>query len=510
MDTFQQQSFEHNSQHDAGTSSVPAQTQLISAINLLMLGTASGSLLHWLVWDRIGGGLGFFVWSVLSCAAMLWLNRRQPSRWRLELLGWSMVIISAALLAMLRDADQVMLLMFLVMLLSLGMMFYRSRGDLLANATLPRVFNAVFSLPAHILLSTFPALDTVIKSSWQGGSQISAVFRGLLLAAPLLLVFVLLFASADALFNQQLQRIGDLMNVLAPTTLLITMMLIVFATGLLNCSVLRTCQPTDASGNHQTHQLWPGMRVTLGQTETAILMGCLALLFTTFVILQASYLFGGRELIEARSGLTLADYARQGFFELLAVAALTMGVLMALASVQCHQVLFQRLGGILIACVLIMLLSSVYRLNLYVEQFGLTIARVVALTLMLWLGISLLWFAATVLRGNARGFLAGLVISGMACCMVFAAINPAARVAEVNINHSQSSGEQLDINYLHRLGADVVPFLLANETNCRVISELFSRWASTTATPFTSTDWRDWNAARAAARQASQTSLKSC
>lgn len=420
------------------------------------------------------------------------------------------MITSAALLAMLRDADQVMLLMFLVMLLSVGMMFYRSRGDLLANATLPRFLNAAFSLPAHILLSIFPALDTVIKSSWRGGSQISAVVRGLLLAAPLLLVFLLLFASADAVFNQQLQRVGDLMKMLAPTTLLITLMLIVLATRLLNCSALRSFPLTDASGNHQTHQLWPGMRVTLGQTETAVLMGSLALLFTTFVILQASYLFGGRELIEARSGLTLADYARQGFFELLAVAALTMGVLITLASVQCHQGLFRRLGRVLIACVLIMLLSSVYRLNLYIEQFGLTMARVVALTVMLWLGFGLLWFAATVLRGNARGFLAGLLISGMACCMVFASINPAARVAEVNINHSLSSGEQLDINYLHRLGADVVPVLLANQTSCRVTSYLFSRWASPTATPFTSTDWRDWNAARAAAREASQTSLKSC
>lgn len=506
MDMLQQ----HASQHTSEFNPAPDQTQLTSAMNLLMLGTASGMLLHWLVWDRIGGGLGMFVWTVLSCAAMLWLNRHQNKVWRLELLGWSMVMASAALLAMLRDADKVMLLMFLVMLLSLGMMFYRSRGDLLANANLPRVFRTAFSLPTRILLSIFPALDTVIKSTWRGGSQISAVFRGVLLAAPLLFVFVLLFASADAVFNQQLQRIGDLMNALTPTTPLITLILIVLATGLLSCSVMQTAHASDVSVNDQSQQLWPGMRVTLGQTETAILMGSLALLFTTFVMLQTSYLFGGRELLEVRSGLTLADYARRGFFELLVVAALTMGVLMALASVQCHQGLFRRLGAVLIVCVLIMLLSSIYRLNLYVEQFGLTMARVVALTVMLWLGISLLGFAATVLRGNSRGFLAGMVISGMACCIVFAAINPAALVAQVNINHSLRSSEQLDINYLFRLGADVVPLLISSETNCRLITELSSRWASPAATPLTSTDWRDWNAARSAARKATLSSLETC
>lgn len=507
MDTLQQ----HASQHTSEFNPAPVQTQLTSAMNLLMLGTASGMLLHWLVWDRIGGSLGMFVWTVLSCAAMLWLNRHQNKVWRLELLGWSMVINCAALLAMLRDADQVMLLMFLVMLLSLGMMLYRSRGDLLANATLPRVFMTAFSLPARILLSIFPAVDTVIKSTWRGGSQISAVFRGVLLAAPLLFIFVLLFASADAVFNQQLQRIGDLMNALTPTTPLITLILIVLATGLLSCSVMQNRQSVDGSVNHQPQQLWPGMRVTLGQTETAILMGSLALLFTTFVILQTSYLFGGRELIEVRSGLTLADYARRGFFELLMVAVLTTGVLMALASVQCHQGLFRRLGGVLIVCVLIMLLSSIYRLNLYVEQFGLTMARVVALSVMLWLGISLLGFAATVLRGNSRGFLAGMVISGMACCLLLGVINPASTVASININHALSQNSRLDLDYLSRLGADVVPEVLdslseatAPEYFCRVVIGTYSRWYNDAR------DWRDWNAARAAAHQRFMAHLETC
>jgi hypothetical protein len=366
-------------------------------------------------------------------------------------------------------------------------------------------------LPARILLSIFPALDTVIKSTWQGGSQISAVLKGLLLATPLIFVFVLLFASADAVFSQQLDRFADFVGELTPSSPLISLVLIVVATGLINCSVLKMPQSALVTSHHQVHDLWPGMRVRLGQTETAIVMGSLALLFVTFVLLQASYLFGGHELIEARSGLTLADYARRGFFELLAVAALTMGVLIALASVHCHQPLFRRLGGVLIACVMIMLLSSVYRLNLYVEQFGLTMARLVALAVMAWLSISLLWFAATVLRGNARGFLAGLVFIGMACCIVLAALNPAARVAEVNIKHSRSSGMPLDIDYLHSLGADVVPLIIqVYEPNCRMMTERFSRWTSPSDSPFTSTDWRDWNMARAVARNASQSSLKTC
>lgn len=527
--------------HTSAYACAPVPEQQRSAAALLLTGVCSGLLLHWLVWDRIGGSLGMLLWTLCSCAAVLWLNRRQDSAWRRELLVWCLVISTAAGLAVWRDADQVMLLMYLVMFLCLGMVFYRARGNLLANATLPLVATTTLRLPASIVLSIFPALDIVIKSKWQGGSQVSAVIRGLLLAAPLLFIFVMLFASADAVFSQQLDRLADFMGELTPSTPLISAVLIVLATGLLSCSLLQqqpgtavseaslasdtrvtnpgvtnpglaNQSPTNSPASYSAGQmLWPGLRIRLGQAETAIVMGSLALLFLTFVLLQTSYLFGGRELIAARSGLTLADYARRGFFELLTVAVLTMAVLMALASVRCHQILFRRLGAVLIACVMIMLLSAAYRLHLYVDQFGMTMARLVALAVMVWLSFGLLWFAATVLRGNARGFLAGLVISSMACCLLLAAVNPAARVASINIEHARSNNVALDVAYLNQLGADVVPAVMAylNEAGSPGINCIAARrWFA--GRDRASTDWRDWNAARATAASVLQHQQQSC
>ena len=45
--------------------------------------------------------------------------------------------------------------------------------------------------------------------------------------------------------------------------------------------------------------------------------------------MQATYLFGGRDTLEA-SGLTYAEYARRGFFELLAVAMVVGALVLAL------------------------------------------------------------------------------------------------------------------------------------------------------------------------------------
>ena len=488
----------------------PQQTR--QAAHLLLTGVTCGLLMYWLVWDRTGGGLGMLIWTLVCCASVLWLNRHQGATWRRELWCWIAVMCTAATLAVLRDALVIMALMYLVMLLCLGLVFFRARGLTLAGATLPQVALTALRLPARILLSFFPALDTVIKEKWQGGSQLGSILRGLLLATPLVLVFVLLFSSADAVFNQQLQRIATWMGELTPSTPLVMLLLTVVVTGLLSCSLVQ--DDAQAQGLTGGQGLWPGLQLSLCRTETLIIMGSLALLFIAFVVLQTSYLFGGRELIESRSGLTLAGYARRGFFELLAVAALTLAVLMALASAQCYRPVFRRLGAVLIVCVLIMLLSAWHRLHLYIEQFGLTLARLVALTAMLWLATGLLWFAATVLRDNIRGFLAGVVITGMACFIVLAAMNPLAFVAGVNLNHARTHDTALDIGYLARLGADAAPVIVP-ALDCSATRYYFGHWAelNTAALLPQATqqgDWRDWNASRAAAREIVTRQLASC
>lgn len=498
------------------TPPAPEPKQARAALHLLLSGAGSGLLMHWLVWDKTGGGLGMLIWTAVSCMAVCWLNRHQSATWRRELLCWTSLMCAAATLTVLRDALAVTALMYLVMLFCLGLVFFRSRGYTLADATIPSVVLTALRLPARVLLSIFPALDTVVRSKWHAGGQLGDVLRGVLLAAPLLFIFVLLFSSADAVFSQYLNRVGAFMGELTPSTPFVSLFMIVLATGLLSCSLVQTTDRAPALNNAQG--LWPAMTLQLGRTETAIVLGSLALLFVTFVLLQASYLFGGRELIEMRSGLTLAQYARRGFFELLTVAGLTLAVLMAVASTQCHQLLFRRLGAVLIVCVMIILMSALFRLYLYIEQYGLTLARLVALTVMLWVAASLLWFAVTVLRGNARGFLAGMLVTGMSCFVLLAAINPVARVAEVNVRHGQIYGNPpVDIHYLTELGSDAVPVVVPT-LDCSATRFYFGHLAGMrgdpliqrTPHPVQQGDWRDWNASRAAARQIVTDRLARC
>ena len=68
----------------------------------------------------------------------------------------------------------------------------------------------------------------------------------------------------------------------------------------------------------------------LGETERLMVLSAIAGLFTLFLTLQVSYLFGDVARVQG-SGVSYAEWARRGFTELTVVATLCGGVILALA-----------------------------------------------------------------------------------------------------------------------------------------------------------------------------------
>ena len=90
--------------------------------------------------------------------------------------------------------------------------------------------------------------------------------------------------------------------------------------------------------------------VSLGIVEVGVVLGLLDLLFLTFVVIQVRYLFGGAGHVAATAGLTYAEYARHGFFELVTVTALALPLLLLAhwllrAETRAHEVVFKALAG---------------------------------------------------------------------------------------------------------------------------------------------------------------------
>src|SRR5207247_1996593 len=150
--------------------------------------------------------------------------------------------------------------------------------------------------------------------------HLRAVGAGTLLALPLLLVFGGLFASADAVFGNVLAGAFDIdFGAVASHTFLIACGT-TLAGGVLWSALLRAvAQPTGG----------PGRGFSLGIVPVGTALGLLDALFLLFVVIQLRYFFGGTDLIQRTTGLTYAEYARRGFFELVAASALVLPILLA-------------------------------------------------------------------------------------------------------------------------------------------------------------------------------------
>ena len=259
------------------------------------------------------------------------------------------------------------------------------------------------------------------------------------------------------------------------------------------------------------------------------------LLFASFVAVQLRYFFGGDTLVQATAGLSYAEYARRGFFELVVVSALVLPVLLAANALLRRETsraerVYRVLASTLLVLLGVIMYSAFARMRLYQSAYGSSTDRLYATVFIVWLAAVFAWFAATVLRGRGRYFVAGTVVSGWATLLALNIADPAGLVARANIARA-GRGTELDVSYTESLGADAAPalarylvrqplappadwalpldsaavrerFLAAHDrdgftTRCRAARRLLERWG-----PGAAHDWRSGTLGRAAARRA--------
>ena len=210
----------------------------------------------------------------------------------------------------------------------------------------------------------------------------------------------------------------------------------------------------------------PGV-FTLGTIEIVIILGLIDVLFLTFVVIQVPYLFGGMEFIQNTPDFKLADYARRGFGELVAVAALVLPMLLVSHWLLRRETkrlegIFRVLAGIQIALVFVIMASAVQRLVLLTGEagYGMSTVRFYPMVCMLWLAVVFGWFALTVFRGARNNFAWGALWSAIAILGATNLMNPDAFIARTNIELMQH-GREFDASYNADLSADAIPAVLS-------------------------------------------------
>jgi hypothetical protein len=319
--------------------------------------------------------------------------------------------------------------------------------------------------------------------------------RGLLLALPLLLIFGGLLVSADAQFAKLVSDIFEFDLAELAGHLFVAGIVAAICGGYLRSVTV----PSEL----------PDVRVpafTLPAAELNIALGLLDALFAVFIAVQARYLFGGADTVMRSPDMTLSAYARRGFFELAAVAALVVPLLLLTGSLVNRSSArasrtFTVVATLQVLLVLAIEASAFYRMQLYQREFGWTEARLYTTAFMFWLVFLLAWLAATVLRSRFDRFLGGAIVSALVAVVVLHAINPDDLIVRSNVARAREGARPLDAAYATQLSADAVPALLASFDTLapRQRSSVATRWLHDTVD--VRPDWRTWNVSRSRARR---------
>ena len=440
-------------------------------------------------------GLNVGIWTVCFAGALTALVRlaraplHQGRRWMIAPL-----LVFAALFAW-RDSPLLVAANLVAVAAAFSMGALRRTRPRLTSAAISDYCGGFVAAGCSALAGAIPLLMTDIR--WEelvrrGRSQkLAAAARGIAIGIPLVVLFGGLFVAADAVFEH-------LVSAAVPTIDASTVgrVVIVFLIAWVSGGLLRDLLAAREDGRLVSAEALEALKISprLGAVELNVALAILDLLFLAFVVVQFRYLFGGADVVEATAGLTYAEYARHGFFELVTVTALTLPLLLLgewmLGAGERGRRVFRWLAAALLALLAIVIASALQRMRLYMQQYGLTELRLYATGVILWLAVVCGWFAVTVLRGRRHLFAVGALAAGFAATLALNVVDPDALIARTNVTRPV-----VDVGYLAGLSDDAVPTLvrglqrLPAEQRSFLARALLDRAVG-------GRDWRSWNLSR--------------
>jgi len=377
-------------------------------------------------------GVGVVVVGAVTAAGLVLLSAGAPRRSR-----WQRVHAVSALLlvgaAAVRDAP------WLVGL------------DLLAAALLASLaltsgttWRAVLTAAPRLGTSTPRAAAELARGLRAGtavGGPVWPAARGLVLTAVLLVVFVPLLRSADEGFDALLARVPGLAELDLPARLAVAALAAVAMTAAVRAVHAAPLERAVA----------PARRRLRRTSEWLLPLGALDALLAAFLVVQ-----GGPGAV-GTGGATLADQLHAGFYQLLAVTALVLGVVAASVRWTPMTPGVRAALGVLCLLTLAVAASAVSRLLAYTGAYGLTRLRIgVGVVTLSLAAVLVVVLVAGCRRGPQRWVPHTVVLVATVAALGLTAADPDAAIARSAL----ARGDGADVAYLSTLSADAVPVLV--------------------------------------------------
>lgn len=290
---------------------------------------------------------------------------------------------------------------------------------------------------------------------------------GALVTVPLLIIVSMLLSQADMVFRKLTADFLDF-DFIHLDQMIVRVLLGLLAAPFLFSLLYALGRPKSLPEGKAAKEL------KLDSVVATMALGGLDVLYLFFVGVQSAALFGGEAYL-SQMGISYAEYARSGFFQLVFVAILNLAVMLTLLQLTGREgkgwKVVQLLSTALAVLSGVILVSAAWRMTLYVLAYGLSFKRALTYWGMVMIALFLAAACVKVWRERFR-FFRFAAVAALAGWLVLNYANVDRIVAECNVNAYLSGGlAQVDVLYLSNLSYEALPVLEEKLDRATVVKE---------------------------------------
>ncbi len=246
-------------------------------------------------------------------------------------------------------------------------------------------------IPGYLFSNT-EYINTAVKETKIQNNKIKDIIKGLLIGIPIIIVLLLLLSHGDVYFSSFIHKIFSSINFeLNIDSLIETCIILVLSFIFVFSTCINLYQMRKAND-------FKYKSINVSNTITYIILGLVNFVYILFLISEISKLT--TNFLNVPLEYTYANYAREGFFELLGVSTINFIILIFyLNYAKVNNKWIKRLLMLIIIFSIFIIFNSYYRMGLYIFEYGFTVLR---LQVILFLALELVFFIFLTLKLNDK------------------------------------------------------------------------------------------------------------
>ena len=298
-----------------------------------------------------------------------------------------------------------------------------------------------------------------IKLGFNKGIKMSdktrRILKSLLIVIPVVVIVLMLLSNADMIFENlfsglincikkilQIDIFNDLLGRLIVTFILFMVI------GIHSLYLLKIY------ANKKDKEIVEKKKKDL--LTMKILITALNIIYIVFDYIQIKSLM----LHHVSSGFNYANYAREGFFELMIVSIINISIILISTKLENSKEnkYINTMSVLMVFLTLIIIISSFMRMNMYESAYGYTILRLFVYTILICESIMMIPTIMYIFNSNFN-IVKSYMIIAISIYLIINYMNFDNIIAKRNINRYYNDGK-IDVIYLQNNGSDNVKLLL--------------------------------------------------